>query len=168
MQAGLITHVVYSQRQPCFVAADGLMLCAMIGKYALHFLHTGNKQHIRHEDNHSNQTFQQVQSQCTGNDTIEKAANNHRQQEEQADGHSHTQKHRKSGNKLLERFITQLFVYDLLQTKGTNTTMYNGGRTVKWEIEPCRSIQLTLRYVFNQAKSKYKGTGAGASQKARM
>ena len=66
------------------------------------------------------------------------------------------------------RFITQLFVYDLLQTKGTNTTMYNGGRTVKWEIEPCRSIQLTLRYVFNQAKSKYKGTGAGSSQKARM
>ena len=66
------------------------------------------------------------------------------------------------------RFITQLFAYDLLQTGGDYLTMYNGGRTVKWEIKPNRSIRLTLRYVFNQAKSKYKGTGAGDSQKARM
>lgn len=66
------------------------------------------------------------------------------------------------------RFITQLFAYDLLQTGGTYLTMYNGGRTVKWEIKPNRSVRLTLRYVFNSAKSKYKGTGAGASQKARM
>ena len=66
------------------------------------------------------------------------------------------------------RFITQLFVYDLLESRGGYYTMYNSGRTVKWEIEACRSIQLTLRYVFNQAKSKYKGTGAGESQKARM
>ena len=66
------------------------------------------------------------------------------------------------------RFITQLFVYDLFQSSGTNLTMYNGGRTMKWEIKPNRSVRLTLRYVFNQAKSKYKGTGAGESQKARM
>ena len=66
------------------------------------------------------------------------------------------------------RFITQLFVYDLFQSNGTNLTMFNGGRTMKWEIKPNRSVRLTLRYVFNQAKSKYKGTGAGDSQKARM
>ena len=66
------------------------------------------------------------------------------------------------------RFITQLFAYDLLQTNRQYLTMYNGGRTVKWEIKPNRSVRLTLRYVFNQAKSKYKGTGAGQSQKARM
>ena len=66
------------------------------------------------------------------------------------------------------RFITQLFVYDLFQSSGTNLTMYYGGRTMKWEIKPNRSVRLTLRYVFNQAKNKYKGTGAGASQKARM
>ncbi len=66
------------------------------------------------------------------------------------------------------RFSTQLFAYDLLQTGGNYLTMYNGGRTVKWEIKPNRSVRLTLRYVFNQAKSKYKGTGAGESQKARM
>ena len=66
------------------------------------------------------------------------------------------------------RFITQLFVYDLFQSSGTNLTMYNGGRTMKWEIKPNRSVRLTLRYVFNQTKSKYKGTGAGDSQKSRM
>ena len=66
------------------------------------------------------------------------------------------------------RFITQLFAYDLFQSSGTYLTMYNGGRTMKWEIKPNRSVRLTLRYVFNQAKSKYKGTGAGESQKARM
>lgn len=31
-----------------------------------------------------------------------------------------------------------------------------------------RSIALTLRYKFNAAKSKYKGTGAGDSQKSRL
>ena len=37
---------------------------------------------------------------------------------------------------------------------------------VKQEVR--RSIALTLRYKFNATKSKYKGTGAGNSQKSRM
>ena len=31
-----------------------------------------------------------------------------------------------------------------------------------------REIELTLRYNFNTAKSKYKGTGAGNSEKERL
>jgi hypothetical protein len=30
------------------------------------------------------------------------------------------------------------------------------------------TVRLTVRYKFNTAKSKYKGTGAGDSQKSRM
>ncbi|WP_177604445.1 hypothetical protein [uncultured Phocaeicola sp.] len=38
--------------------------------------------------------------------------------------------------------------------------------TINQEVR--RSIALTLRYKFNATKSKYKGTGAGESQKSRM
>ena len=31
-----------------------------------------------------------------------------------------------------------------------------------------RQVTFTLRYKFNAAKNKYKGTGAGQSQKSRM
>jgi hypothetical protein len=37
-----------------------------------------------------------------------------------------------------------------------------------WDYQTNRSIQLSLRYIFNSAKIKYKGTGAGDSQKSRM
>lgn len=36
------------------------------------------------------------------------------------------------------------------------------------KMEARRNIGITLRYKFNAAKSKYKGTGAGESQKSRM
>lgn len=36
------------------------------------------------------------------------------------------------------------------------------------KMEARRNIGITLRYKFNAAKSKYKGTGAGDSQKSRM
>lgn len=36
------------------------------------------------------------------------------------------------------------------------------------KMETRRNIGITLRYKFNAAKSKYKGTGAGESQKNRM
>ena len=38
--------------------------------------------------------------------------------------------------------------------------------TINQEVR--RSVGLTLRYKFNAAKSKYKGTGAGDSQKSRL
>ena len=38
----------------------------------------------------------------------------------------------------------------------------------QWTKPSSRSVTLTLRYNFNAARSKYRGTGAGKKQKARM
>ena len=46
--------------------------------------------------------------------------------------------------------------------------LYSGNRLMTGKIEARRNIGITLRYKFNAAKSKYKGTGAGESQKNRM
>ena len=66
------------------------------------------------------------------------------------------------------RFNVQLFAYDLLEQNSLRTITYSGIRTMEIEPDSRRQFGMTLRYNFNQAKNKYKGTGAGASQKARM
>ena len=66
------------------------------------------------------------------------------------------------------RFNVQLFAYDLLEQNSLRTITYSGIRTMEIVPDSRRQFGLTLRYNFNQAKNKYKGTGAGASQKARM
>ena len=47
-------------------------------------------------------------------------------------------------------------------------TFYSGNRLMTIDQDPRRLIRLTLRYKFNAAKSKYKGTGAGQDQRSRM
>lgn len=66
------------------------------------------------------------------------------------------------------RLITQFHVNDLLRTKENKITTYSGNRVMTWDYQKNRSIQLSILYVFNNIKSKYKGIGAGASQKSRM
>ena len=66
------------------------------------------------------------------------------------------------------RFNVQLFAYDLLEQNSLRTITYSGIRTMEIIPDSRRQFGMTLRYNFNQAKNKYKGTGAGASQKARM
>ena len=66
------------------------------------------------------------------------------------------------------RFNVQLFAYDLLEQNSLRTITYSGIRTMEIVPDSRRQFGMTLRYNFNQAKNKYKGTGAGASQKARM
>ena len=66
------------------------------------------------------------------------------------------------------RFNVQLFAYDLLEQNSLRTITYSGIRTMEIEPDSRRQFGMTLRYNFNPAKNKYKGTGAGASQKARM
>ena len=57
---------------------------------------------------------------------------------------------------------------DLFRTKSL-TTMYSGPyRIVQSNLTDSRQLVLTLRYKFNSAKSKYKGTGAGEQQKNRF
>ena len=47
-------------------------------------------------------------------------------------------------------------------------TLYSGNRLMTVDQESRRRIRFTLRYKFNAAKSKYKGTGAGQEQRSRM
>ena len=70
---------------------------------------------------------------------------------------------------LKNRLSFQLFIYDLFGTNNSHMiahfgkmkeTVYDGLSTSK--------VSLTVRYKFNTARSKYKGTGAGESQKNRM
>ncbi len=67
-----------------------------------------------------------------------------------------------------ERLSLQLQVYNLLETNDFDCTVYSGIKTATDYISNFRQISLTMRYKFNATKSKYKGTGAGASQKSRM
>ena len=67
-----------------------------------------------------------------------------------------------------DRCIAQLHINDLFNTKKNKITTYSGNRVMTWDYQTNRSIQLSLRYIFNSAKIKYKGTGAGDSQKSRM
>ena len=66
------------------------------------------------------------------------------------------------------RMSLQLQVTDLFNTRKSHVLVYSGLRTMELDDEMRRTVSLTFRYKFNPTKSKYKGTGAGQSQKARM
>ena len=66
------------------------------------------------------------------------------------------------------RMSLQLQVTDLFNTRKSHVLMYSGLRTMELDNEMHRTVSLTFRYQFNPTKSKYRGTGAGQSQKARM
>ena len=66
-----------------------------------------------------------------------------------------------------ESLIVQLNANNILESK-QNVTIYSGIRSLQQTQVLHRQISLTLRYKFNTAQSKYKGTGAGQSQKRRM
>lgn len=64
----------------------------------------------------------------------------------------------------------QLRATDLFNSTRAKSLIYLGSlRTFYTNATPnSRSISLTVRYKFNATRSKYKGTGAGSSQKSRM
>ena len=58
---------------------------------------------------------------------------------------------------------------DLFKDRGDRVKMWSGDYMIKQKnIFGSREVVFTLRYKFNSAKSKYKGTGAGEQQKSRM
>ena len=69
---------------------------------------------------------------------------------------------------LNDRLSLQLQGRDLFNSAGSDATLYGGDRLIRLDPQSRRSITLTLRYKFNPAKSKYKGTGAGQDQRSRM
>ena len=66
------------------------------------------------------------------------------------------------------KLTVQLQANDLFNTSSSDVLMYSGNRITILQPESRRSFSMTVRYKFNTAKSKYKGTGAGDSQKNRM
>lgn len=66
------------------------------------------------------------------------------------------------------RLSLQLQANNLLETDDADAIAYSGIRTLGDYITDFRRVTFTLRYKFNAAKNKYKGTGAGESQKSRM
>lgn len=70
---------------------------------------------------------------------------------------------------LKDRLSFQLFVYDLFGTDDIHMSAHYGKmRDMIVDIQSTSKVSLTVRYKFNTTRSKYKGTGAGESQKNRM
>lgn len=79
---------------------------------------------------------------------------------------------------VLDLSLTKTFLNDRLSVKvgGTNllnsqqqVSLHYGKRSlVQQNRRDTRQLELTVRYKFNAAQSKYKGTGAGADEKARL
>ncbi|MDE6180609.1 MAG: TonB-dependent receptor [Phocaeicola sp.] len=67
-----------------------------------------------------------------------------------------------------KRLTIQMQANNLLETANYDALIYSGIRTMTDYITTFRQCSFTLRYKFNQAQSRYKGTGAGKSQKSRM
>lgn len=67
-----------------------------------------------------------------------------------------------------EKLTVQVQVKDIFNTSSSDILMYSGSRITLFEPESRRNFGITVRYKFNATKSKYKGTGAGESQKNRM
>ena len=70
---------------------------------------------------------------------------------------------------LKNRLSFQLFIYDLFGTNNSHTIAYFGKmKEMVYDGLSTSKVSLTIRYKFNTTRSKYKGTGAGQSQKDRM
>ena len=68
---------------------------------------------------------------------------------------------------LKDKLSVHLNANNLLEQK-QEVTVFSGMRSMQNTQAYHRQFDLTLRYKFNATKSKYKGTGAGDSQKSRM
>ena len=67
------------------------------------------------------------------------------------------------------RLSVQLYVDDIFKTSRKDCVCYYGAvRKARYTSPAQREINLTVRYKFNVARSKYKGTGAGQGQKDRF
>ena len=70
---------------------------------------------------------------------------------------------------LKNRLTLTLDVSDLFGTGNQHRVHYSGTqRTMLYDAYSTSSVMLGVRYRFNAANSRYKGTGAGQSQKNRM
>ena len=58
---------------------------------------------------------------------------------------------------------------DLFNSSQNDAVMYNDAvRIVRTNYSPGRSVMLTLQYRFNTTRDRYRGTGAGNTEKSRF
>lgn len=70
---------------------------------------------------------------------------------------------------LKNRLTLTLDVSDVFGTGNQHRTFYSGvQRTMLYDLNSTSTITFSIRYRFNATNSKYKGTGAGQSQKNKM
>ena len=70
---------------------------------------------------------------------------------------------------LKDHLSFQLFIYDLFGTNDSHMIAHYGKmKDLIVDGLSTSKVSLTVRYKFNTTRSKYKGTGAGESQKNRM
>lgn len=70
---------------------------------------------------------------------------------------------------LKDHLSFQLFIYDLFGTNDSHMIAHFGKiKEMVYDGLSTSKVSLTVRYKFNTTRSKYKGTGAGESQKNRM
>ena len=70
---------------------------------------------------------------------------------------------------LKNALTVEVFANDILDDQAVEMKMYSKAYSLKqWSKTSMRTYGVTLRYNFNTTQSKYKGTGAGKSQKDRM
>lgn len=67
-----------------------------------------------------------------------------------------------------DKIETRLRISDAFNQQNHKVMVYNGLRELENLQTARRGIEFTFRYKFNTARSKYKGQGAGSSQKNRM
>ena len=67
-----------------------------------------------------------------------------------------------------KRLRVELKAHDLFRAVESNLLYNEKMELIQTNIFDNREIELTLRYNFNTTKSKYKGTGAGNSEKERL
>ena len=66
-------------------------------------------------------------------------------------------------------FSITLEAKDLFNTSGNNAMMYNDAvKLVQNNFTPGQSVMLTLQYRFNTTRDRYRGTGAGNTEKSRL
>ena len=69
---------------------------------------------------------------------------------------------------LKERLSVRLAAYDIFRTRQNINIDTYGIRSVKHSVQDTRYAEITLRYTYNITKNKYKGTGAGISERNRL
>ena len=69
---------------------------------------------------------------------------------------------------LKDALSVELRGHDLLLAKDDYSTETDIFSIIQYNVRDTRKASLTIRYRFNSARSKYKGTGAGDQQKSRM